>query len=427
QMVHHDLFDYDDATPPALVDLTVKSKRVPALVEVTKQGLMFILDRRTGKPVFGVEERPVPASMIPGEYTSPTQPFPVKPPPLAKMGVTRADLSTITPAVQRYCTDLWNRLGLRDTLPYEPPRLNGPNLFSPSNIGGAGGVWGGVSIDARTGTIFVNTSNVPSYNYIVPDDGKPANHTGGGFKVGQAYVKLLDQNGMPCIQPPWGEMIAVNGNTGDIAWRRPLGSAEIYGDVGAHTGLVSMGGSLATAGGLLFIGDTSLGFGGARYDQPVLRAFDSRTGTELWSVRMSGADESAPMSFMGKNGRQYVVVAASGHPDADAALIAFALPQPGDAPVDLAPAPLPPLKLGSAPAQAATKAVMRVDDLPPGAGRDDVAKVCTGCHALATATAQPRTVGGWATTIEEMRSRGAQMDDATAHRIADYLSAHFGL
>jgi quinoprotein glucose dehydrogenase len=427
QMVHHDLFDYDDASPPALVDLTVKGKRVPALVEVTKQGLMFILDRRTGKPVFGVKERPVPPSMIPGEHASPTQPFPVKPPPLAKMGVTRADISTITPEVQRFCTDLWNRLGLRDTLPYEPPRLNGPNLFSPSNIGGAGGVWGGVSIDEKTGYIFVNTSNVPSYNYIVPDDGKPANRTGGGFKVGRAYVKLLDPNGMPCIQPPWGEMIAVNGNTGDIAWRRPLGSAEIYGAVGAHTGLVNMGGSLATGGGLVFIGATSLGFGGARYDQPVLRAFDSRTGALLWSMRMSGAAQSAPMSFVGKSGRQYVVVASSGHPDADTMLVAFALPRPGEAPVDLDPAPLPPLKLGAAAAAPPPNAITRVEDLPPGPGRDDVAKVCTGCHALGTATAQARSPDGWTATVDEMRARGAQMDDRAARRIAGYLAAHFGL
>jgi hypothetical protein len=177
----------------------------------------------------------------------------------------------------------------------------------------------------------------------------------------------------------------------------------------------------------VFIGATSLGFGGARYDQPVLRAFDSRTGAELWSVRLSGAVESAPMSFVGKDGRQYVVVTVSGHPDTDVALIAFALPRPGDAPVALDPAPLPPLKLGAAEAPAPAAAVMRAQDLPAGPGRDDVAKVCTGCHAIATATAQPRTRAGWTATVEEMRSRGARMDDATAQRIEAYLAAHFGL
>jgi quinoprotein glucose dehydrogenase len=140
QLVHHDLFDYDVAAPPALVDLMVKGQQVEALVEVTKQGLMFILDRRTGEPIFGIEERPVPSSTIPGELTSPTQPFPKKPVPLAKMGMKRSDISTITPEAYRYCNELWSRLGLQDVVPFTPPRLNGPNLFLPANVGGLGGV-----------------------------------------------------------------------------------------------------------------------------------------------------------------------------------------------------------------------------------------------------------------------------------------------
>ena len=122
-------------------------------------------------------------------------------------------------------------------------------------------------------------------------------------------------------------MIAVNGNTGEIAWRRPLGSAEIYGDVDAHTGMTNLGGSLATAGRLVFIGSTGLGYINAKVDQPVFRAFDSHTGAELWTVRMSAAAESAPMSFISKNGRQYVVTAIGGspRPDGEVALVAFAL------------------------------------------------------------------------------------------------------
>ena len=200
-MVHHDLFDYDDAAPPALVDLTVQGKTVPALVEVTKQGLMFILDRRTGKPVFGVEERPVPASTVPGEKASPTQPFPIKPPPLVKMGMTRADLSNVTPEAHRYCEALWDRVGLRDTLAFEPPRLGGPNLAIPGNIGGAGGIWGGVSIDVRTNTIFVNTNNLPSYNYIVPDNGTSPRNAG-GLRVDRAYIKLVDRKACPASSRP---------------------------------------------------------------------------------------------------------------------------------------------------------------------------------------------------------------------------------
>ena len=242
QMVHHDLFDYDDAAPPALIDLVVEKKRIPALVEVTKQGLMFILDRRTGKPVFGAEERPVPASTIAGEHAWATQPFPKKPVPLAKMGVARADLSTVTPESRKFCAELWDRLGLRDTAAFEPPRVGPPNLAMPGNIGGAGGIWGGVSIDVRTNTIFVSTNNLPSYNYIVPDDGK-SGRTAGGYRVIRAYIKFYDQNRMPCIQPPWGEMIAINGNSGDIVWRRPPGSAEWewYGEAGAQYRACSTG------------------------------------------------------------------------------------------------------------------------------------------------------------------------------------------
>jgi quinoprotein glucose dehydrogenase len=426
QMVHHDLFDYDDAAPPALIDLTVGGRRVPALVEVTKQGLMFILDRRTGKPVFGVEERAVPRSTIPGEASSPTQPFPRKPPPLAKMGMTRADISTITPEAQRFCTDLWNRLGIEDTVAFSPPRLEGPNLQLPSNIGGAGGVWGGVSIDPTNDYIFVSTNNLPAYNYIVPDDGSIEARGAGGYRVEKAYTKLQDHNGLPCVQPPWGEMIAVNGNTGEIAWRRPLGSAEIYGDLGAHTGMINLGGSLATAGGLVFIGATGLGFIGATIDQPAFRAFDSLTGKELWSARMSSPAESGPMSFVGNSGRQYVVVASSGssRADSEAALIAFALPRPGEQPVDLKPAPLahsqPP------PVAEAGAAAARAEALPDGPGREEFVDRCTGCHAIGAVTARPRSPEEWADVIEQMRGRGARVSDEQASRIRAYLGLHFG-
>jgi glucose dehydrogenase len=436
QLVHHDLFDYDAAAAPALIDLSIRGRRVPALVEVSKQGLMFILDRRNGKPAFGIEERPVPLSTVPGEQSSPTQPFPLKPPPLAKMGMTRADITTITPEAQRFCTDQWNRLGIQDTPAYAPPRLDGPNLFLPSNVGGAGGVWGGVSMDPRTGYIFVSTNNIPAYSYIVPDHGSTDGHVSSGYRVEQAYTKLLDQNGMPCIQPPWGEMIAVNGNTGDIAWRRPLGSAEVYGEVGAHTGMVNLGGSLATAGGLVFIGATGLGYLNASVDQPVFRAFDSRTGAELWNARMSAPAESGPMSFVGKSGRQYIVVAISGssRSEGEAALVAFALPRPGDQRVELNPAPLAQPRVLSPQAMAGvtnTAAVpsgptLQLQDLPPGPGRDDLASFCTGCHGISAVTARRRSAEEWSATIQAMRSRGATVGDAAARRIADYLSAHYG-
>ena len=342
QLVHHDLFDYDTAAAPALVDLTMKGRKVPALVEVSKQGLMFILDRRTGKPVFGVSERPVPQSTVPGEKTSPTQPFPIKPPPLSRMGMTREDITTLTPDSSRFCREQWDRLGLQDTAPFAPPRLNAPNIFLPGNVGGLGGVWGGVSIDPRTNTIFVNSNNLPAYSYIVPASPNDP-MSAGGYRVDKAYTKLMDQYGMPCLQPPWAELIAVNGNTGKIVWRTPLGDAENYGELGQNKGALNLGGSLATAGGLLFIGGTGLGFGGAVNDSPMFRAYDSSNGKLVWSVRLSSPAESSPMSFVGKSGRQYIVVAESGSPrtSSETALIAFALPKAGEVPVDLSPAPYP--------------------------------------------------------------------------------------
>lgn len=426
QTVHHDLFDYDNATAPALVDLVVKGRKVPALVAVTKQGLIFILDRRTGQPVFGVEERPVPASTLPGEKASPTQPFPIKPPPLVKMGMTRADITTITSEAHDFCAAEWDRLGLRDTAPFTPPRLGGPNLFVPGNTGGLGGAWGGASVNPKTGTIFVNTNNLPAYSYIVKADANDP-LAAGPYKVDKAYTKLLDPRGLPCLQPPYAEMVAIDGNSGDILWRRPLGSAEVYGDIGKDTGSPNLGGSLATGGGLVFIGATGLGYLGAAVDQPVLRAYDASDGRQVWSARLSSPAEANPMSFVGRSGRQYVVVASSGAPRAQAetALIAFALPRPGEQIVDLKPAPLPPARpAGQAPAAPVT--VTSVDDLPDGPGRADVARVCTGCHAIGTAISQRRDKDAWARIIEDMRGRGAPADDAQAARIRDYLAAHYG-
>ncbi|MCP5411898.1 MAG: PQQ-binding-like beta-propeller repeat protein [Alphaproteobacteria bacterium] len=428
QTVHHDLFDYDNAAPPALVDLTVKGKKIPALVAVTKQGLMFILDRRTGKPVFGVEERPVPQSTIPGEQTSPTQPFPIKPPPLVKMGMTRADITTITKEAHDFCAAQWDRLGLKDSAPYTPPRLGGPNLFLPGNTGGLGGAWGGASVDPRSGTIFVNTNNLPAYSYIVPAD--PGDRlAAGGYKVDKAYTKLLDPKGLPCIQPPYAEMVAIDGHSGDIKWRRPLGSAEAYGPLGKDKGSPNLGGSLATGGGLVFIGATGLGYLGAAADQPVLRAYDAANGKEVWVARLSSPAEANPMSFVGKSGRQYVVVASSGapRPDAQTALIAFALPRPGETIVDLQPAPVPTGREASSRATPVPVSLASVADLATGVGKDDVARVCSSCHAIGTAISQRREGPTWARTVEDMRARGAAMDDATAARIKTYLAAHYGL
>lgn len=425
QTVHHDLWDFDLSAPPSLIDLNVKGRKVPALVQATKMGLMFILDRRTGKPVFGVEERPVPQSMIPGEVTSPTQPFPIKPAPLARLGITVNDLSTITPETHAYCTAQWHRLGLQGGPMYTPPSLAGPLVYSPANAGGAGGVWGGVSINPNTNTIFVNVGHLVSYVRVEADDGGPSKARGastGGYRTEDAFTKFVDQNGMPCIQPPWGEMVAINGNTGDILWKTPLGKSEPYGELGEHTGMLNYGGSLATAGGLVFIGGITMACSQCKYDEPVIRAFDQKTGREVWSARLSAGTKSNLMTYVGKSGRQYLIVTTGGRPDTDIAMVAFAIPRPGEKPIDVRPAPRWPTSLGKA---AAPAAISKAEDLPPGPGKDEFARVCTMCHGMATSTGMRADLNGWNTIIANMRTRGAPLDNETHAKIANYLAANF--
>jgi glucose dehydrogenase len=306
QMVHHDLFDYDVDAPPALVEVNRNGRKIPAVAEITKMGLLFILDRTTGKPVFGAEERPVPQSDVPGEASWPTQPFPLKPPPLARMTVTRDE-------VRETCQAQFDELEHKG--PYQPFGTK-VSLRFPGTMGG--GNWGGVAFDAALGYIFVNTSNLGG-------TGRMAEASAGApmpYRPIAGYTRWVDKDSYPCQQPPWGELSAVNANTGEIAWRVPLGSYD-----GKPTGTPNLGGPIATAGGLVFIGATL---------DAKFRAFDSRTGKELWTAPIDGAAIAVPATYMGRDGKQYVVIAAGGPArfrsiDATKAegadtLIAFALP-----------------------------------------------------------------------------------------------------
>jgi quinoprotein glucose dehydrogenase len=302
QMVHHDLFDYDVDAPPALIQAAGK----PAVAETTKMGLLFILDRLTGKPIFGSEERPAPASDVPGESAWPTQPFPLKPPPLARMTVNAAE-------VRPSCAGQLKQLIHNG--PYTPFGMKIALRF-PGTMGG--GNWGGVSFDPSLGYIFANTSNLGGTGGMAAaPEGAPMPYRPVG-----GYTRWVDKDGYPCQQPPWGELTAVNAATGDIAWRVPLGSYEGL----PNSGTPNLGGSIATAGGLVFIGATLDG----RF-----RAFDSRTGRELWNTKLDAAADTIPATYLGRDGRQYVVIAAGGPgrfrsidaskgPDADS-LIAFVL------------------------------------------------------------------------------------------------------
>jgi len=316
QLVHHDIWDYDPPAPPALITVKRGAEKIPALVEVTKMGLVFILNRRSGVPVFAVEERDMPQSDVPGEASWPTQPIPTKPPPLSRSNITAADITDVTPESHQFCADLFSKLNNKGR--YTPYGTQLTVVF-PGTLGGA--TWSGVSYDPKLGYIFVNTNEVGALGRMVKQP-QGANTAWRRTSSLGEYARFWDANLWPCQKPPWGLLTAVNVNTGEIAWRVPLGIVEALEERGVHkTGALNIGGSIATAGGLVFIGATN----DSRF-----RAFDSRTGEELWSAKIDASGHATPMTYMGRDKRQYVVIAAGGGgffgSKPSDAVVAFALP-----------------------------------------------------------------------------------------------------
>ena len=296
QTVHHDLFDFDMAAPPALIEATANGKRVPAVAEFSKSGLLYVLDRLTGKPIWGVEERPVPQSDVPGEETWPTQPFPLKPPPLTRLSMTRDEVSNISPEAHAYCLEQFDKL--KSLGPFTPFSINETRLLFPSSMGGAD--WAGVAFDPKLGFIFANASDLGQTGKMVaaaPGSPMPFRNQGG-------YARFVDKDGYPCNKPPWGELSAVDTHTGDVVWRIPLGSYDELEAKGLkNTGAINLGGAIARAGGLVFIAATADG---------KFRAFESRTGRELWVTKLDTVGNATPITYRGRNGKQYVVIVAGG-------------------------------------------------------------------------------------------------------------------
>ncbi len=329
QLVHHDLWDYDPAALPTFIDVRRNGQVIPALAQITKVGLLFIFHRETGEPIFGMEERPVPQTVVPGEYTARTQPFPIRPAPLARLTFDPAkDFYTLTPEQAAYCKNLWTEHRMFADGPYAPMPLEGNVVTFPSTLGGGG--WGGVSYNPDLGLIFVNVSHLGLVGRM---EARTDPKTGAvtylkNSPTGGAYGRFWSpETRLPCSAPPFGELIAVSANTGDVAWRVPLGIVESLEAVGIRgTGALNLGGSVATASGLVFIGASA----DSRF-----RAFDARTGKELWATKIETDAKAAPMTFMGRDGRQYVVImAGGGHqlsrttPTVGSNLVAFALPGP---------------------------------------------------------------------------------------------------
>ena len=329
QLVHHDIWDYDLGAAPALVEVVRNGRTIPAVAEITKMGLMFVLDRTTGEPVWGIEERPVPQTTAPGEKTAPTQPFPVKPPPLARNSMTKAELATITPEHEAYCKALWDKYKLQDSVPYQPWNDKQDIVLFPGAVGG--GNWNGVTVNQPLGLMITNVMNAGQWGHLELGTGgrgrRGEGRGGAPPAAGRGAVTNTnnDESAPPaqtwrkvtpegrrfwdpktmysCQAPPWGELIAVSTKTGDIAWRVPLGSFDALDAKGIKTGTPGLGGAITTAGNLVFIGATV---------DSKFRAFDARNGRELWSDKVEAPAHAIPSTYMGRDGRQYVVIAAGG-------------------------------------------------------------------------------------------------------------------
>jgi quinoprotein glucose dehydrogenase len=332
QVVHHDIWDADLAGAPALVDVRQRDRTTPAVAVINKTGLLFLLDRVTGKPIYGVEERPVPQSDVPLERTSKTQPFPLKPPPLSRTTMTAADVATVTPELEAACRKLIEGMQLGG--PYLPQGYKRLRVQFPGNHGGVN--WGGTSFNPQLGYLFVSTSELGQLAGLTDRDPNAAGqaqaagqgnrvHPGGPYEGvpggGRFSTRDSGPQQLPCQQPPWGQLTAVNVNTGEFAWRVPLGVTDSLPPGKQNTGRPGNGGSIATAGGLVFIGAT---------DDSRFRAFDARTGKELWTVRLGGAAHATPSTYLGADGRQYVVITSTGGgffdaPLTDDSVTAFAL------------------------------------------------------------------------------------------------------
>jgi len=332
QIVHHDVWDWDLPAQPMLVDISRSDENFPAVVQLTKHGLVFVFHRETGDPLFPIEERPVPTDGVPGEVLSPTQPFPTAPPPLTRQGITPDDAWGFTFYDEGECRKIIE--GLKYGEIFTPPSTQGT-----INMPGMVNNWGTGAFDPGRNLLITNIQSMPSYIRLVPNvDVDPglaqapmAGLPGGppGYIIGTPYAiergtpKIFSPFGAPCTKPPWYSLAAVDLDEGTIKWSVPLGTLDrlIPVPIPLKLGAPGIGGPIVTAGGLIFIGATS---------DEKFRAFDIDTGDELWKVDIPTAAMATPMTYM-SGGRQFVVVAAGGHhafyrQKAGDHVLAFALP-----------------------------------------------------------------------------------------------------
>jgi len=334
QTVHHDIWDVDQATAGAMIDIGKGANRRPIIVSANKSSLVFEIDRETGEPYLPVEERPVPVGDVPGEYYSPTQPFPVNTPPLSRVSLTYDDIvdaEDTTPEHAQACRAMWDKYGgFNNYGPYTPFMYHAAGAPVRSTIqlpGGTGGVnWGGPAADPTTGLVYFNAQDTSligwverregteSYSFDANDTDQPydrASVDGKGpfFSFSAPLSGKYDANGRaqgpqaPCYKPPWGELVAVDAHDGAIKWSVPLGVMDELPEGKRLVGNSGSAGPTVTAGGLVFVGATN---------DRRFRAFDAETGRQLWEAALRGNANANPMTYRGRNGTQYVAINAGG-------------------------------------------------------------------------------------------------------------------
>src|SRR5215469_3829517 len=329
QLVHHDLWDYDTAPQPVLATLDRNGSDVSVVIQGNKTGNLFVLDRETGAPVFKVEEKAVQQSVADDERTSPTQPFPFAPPPLARQQLSADDAWGITDGERNACRE--RLAGLQSNGIFTTPSVHGIAAM-PGNLGGMN--WSGGAFDPVRQLFVTNVNNLPMEVHLIPrerylprEQAAEAGKFRGdvspqhGTPYGMSRQAILSPQGLPCLSPPWGELVGVDLSKGTIRWHVPLGTAiKLDGKTLPVAGTPNLGGPILTASGLVFIGSSM---------DDAFRAFEVETGQVLWTVELPAGGQATPMTYQ-ENGKQYVVISAGGHGKLDTTLgdsvVAFALP-----------------------------------------------------------------------------------------------------